>query len=330
MTESNVDGNAEQNTGDVGDKPPVDVGNTDNASNVDKTSDTGGFDETTKKTGDETDGEKGDVDPTEKTEKGDEEEPSEYSEEFTKMMESWAEITDGKNKELSGLAKRYSNDPVKILGALKELRAQISTGKFKKKDPPSSDNPEKLAEWREANGIPLEPDEYELPEGLQVGEYDEEMVGDFLKQMHDKNMPPDVPKDILSWYLEVEQQRVAKKAEADAEYAKNAEKEMRKKFGAEYTAKTTLVNDFLEKNFNKPFAEAVATSTEYVEAFHDIISQLDPEINVGSSTMGNTESLTTQIAALEKEIGTDAWFKDVEKQNKYKSLVDRALKMGIM
>jgi hypothetical protein len=63
------------------------------------------------------------------------------------------------------------------------LQQQLSSGEYVKRLPKDA-KPEQVAEWRKNNGIPESPEKYDfnLPDGLVMGEADLNVARKFLKK----------------------------------------------------------------------------------------------------------------------------------------------------
>lgn len=77
--------------------------------------------------------------------------------------------------------------------------------------------PEELAAYREVNGIPESPDKYEfdLPDGVVLGETDKPYVDAFTAVAHKHHLTPDVVNDIAGVHLELREKEIQQRAIAD-------------------------------------------------------------------------------------------------------------------
>ncbi len=255
--------------------------------------------------------------------------------EMKATLEKWSEIVDSKDHELNAMARKYNNDPAEVLKALHSLRAEVSKRGLKKDDVPKPEGDDAaLAQWRKDNGIPESPEDYTLPEGLSVGDEDKPIVDEFLKTMHEADMKDGVPEKVLDWYYNtLIPQQAEKEAAEIKEQDQHAESVLREKFGRDYTAKMNMFNKFLGDRFGEPFAEAVKAVPEHVEAFINIITELDPDLNMATTNAASTENITNRLAEIEKKyaVGSDDWYlsKNREVREEYGKLIASATKMGL-
>jgi len=256
----------------------------------------------------------------------------ELSSEFKAMLDEWKSVTDDPKNEFHDMSKKYNHNPKEVLKAFKELRAQVSERGFgKPKEKPDPEDAEAIAQWRSEMGVPETPEDYKLPDGLSIGEEDKPIIDDFLKIMHENDVPDGVPEKAVEWYYQaLEKQAETENAEV-AEQRKKSEETLRERYGRDYTAKTNMINNFLKDNFGEMFAEAVMDVPETVLAFDNIITQLNPDINVASSTGGSATTLVEKINKhkIDNEFGTERWFNNHKAQVELQDMLKSALKLGI-
>lgn len=102
-----------------------------------------------------------------------------------------------------GTLARY-REPVDAFKALVEANKTIGRGIQTRPDPATS-TPEQMASWRTSQGIPVAPDGYQLPEGL-----DPTAVEVFRDQFHKLGIPASSAKALVDRYVSYEQERLDK------------------------------------------------------------------------------------------------------------------------
>lgn len=159
--------------------------------------------------------------------------------------EDWRQKYSTDPKVLKRL-ERYAS-PKAALDALFAAQTKISSGGLKEALKPDA-TPEEKAVWRENNGIPATPAEYDLtlPNGLIIGERDKPMVDEFLAKAHEANMHPDQVKETLSWFMDKQQTEVAALEARDAESRMKSEDLLRQEFGADYRRNVMIAKEVLD------------------------------------------------------------------------------------
>lgn len=162
---------------------------------------------------------------------------------------NWRDGFAGDDDKFKSTLERF-NTPLDMGSAYREAQNTIRSGKFR--EPLADDaNDDDIKAYREANGIPLEAKGYmeNLPEGLVVGEEDQEVMGDFMGVLHGMNVDPKVGHEIIKWYNGFAQSEQDSQAEMDADQHQETEDALRTEWGADYRANINLAGAFLESNF---------------------------------------------------------------------------------
>ena len=173
----------------------------------------------------------------------------------TLQNKNWRDDFAGDDDKFKTTLERY-NTAADLGNAFREQKATISAGKFR--EPLAEEATEDdIKAYREANGIPMEAKGYmeNLPEGLVVGEEDQEVMGDFMGVLHGMNVDPKVGHEIIKWYNGFAQSEQDAQAEMDAEQHQETEDALRTEWGADYRANINLAGAFLESNFGEEAKE---------------------------------------------------------------------------
>lgn len=140
------------------------------------------------------------------------------------------QMAGGDEKELKQIA-RYAS-PADVWKKARELEKVMSSNGVRTalpKDP----KPEELAAWRKDNGIPEEPEKYDLA-GLAIQEPDKAIVSEFLKRAHNANMTPAQARTAIEAYAEQRTAAAAQRSAKDVEQQQAALDALNKEWGGNY------------------------------------------------------------------------------------------------
>lgn len=170
----------------------------------------------------------------------------------TAWPEDWRDKLAGGDDKLKNLLGRYTA-PDAFAKAFKELRAAYDSRKPTKEeagDLPENATDEQLAAWRKAKGVPEKPEDYEfeVPEGKELNDGEYEILMDFAKTMHGKNMPASTVKEISSWFLEYEETVAQKNADRAYQARMDTEERLRAEWGPDYKANVNLMSNVLQEH----------------------------------------------------------------------------------
>lgn len=221
--------------------------------------------------------------------------------------DDWREKYSNDPKVLARL-QRYGS-PKAAIDALFAAQKKISSGELKSVLKAEA-TPEEKAAWREENGIPATPKDYDLnlPNGVVIGENDKPIVDEFLTKAHEANMHPDQVKQTLAWYLDKQEQARIEMENRDNQLRMKHEDELRAEFGPEYRKNLMIANNVLESAFGKikdKFLSARAADGAPFGSDPDVIRalvQLGREMNpIGTVVPG---SGTNAVQAAENELNS--------------------------
>lgn len=164
--------------------------------------------------------------------------------------ENWREQLSGGDEKLLAMLKRYTA-PQNFAKSFKELRATFDGRKEQQRvELPDNPTSEQLSEYRKANGIPETPDayEFEVPEGRELNEIDQVVLGDFAQAMHEANMSPSAVKAATKWFFEYEAAQAQAKADVAYQARIETEEKLRQEWGADYRPNVNLMSNVLAEN----------------------------------------------------------------------------------
>jgi hypothetical protein len=153
-------------------------------------------------------------------------------------------LADGDEKKAKSWEKY--NSPKDVAHAYKSLEQQLSSGEYVKRLPKDA-KPEQVAEWRKNNGIPESADKYDfnLPDGLVLGEEDLTVARDFATAMHGVNADQKTVQTALTWWTKNQQVAMQAMQERDAEQSKKTEDVLRAEWGGEYRMNEAAIGNAL-------------------------------------------------------------------------------------
>jgi hypothetical protein len=166
--------------------------------------------------------------------------------------DDWRDKLAGGDEKLKNLLNRYTA-PDAFAKAFKELRAAYDSRKPAKDEAvelPENPTDEQLAAYRKAKGVPEKPEDYEfeVPEGKELSDSEYDILMDFAKAMHGKNMPASAVKEISSWFLEYEDIVAQKNADSAYQARLQTEEKLRAEWGADYRANVNLMSNVLQEH----------------------------------------------------------------------------------
>jgi hypothetical protein len=248
--------------------------------------------------------------------------------------DDWREQYAGQDEKLLKRLQRYAS-PKAALDALVSAQDKIRSGALKAVLP---DNPseEQLKQWREENGIPEKPSEYDvnLPDGLVIGEQDKPLVDGFLEAAHKAHMQPAQVKQALSWYFSEQERLINEVAQRDNEARQAAEDELRQEWGGEFRQNINLVSGLLdgapagvkENLMNARLADGslLGNNPQVLRYLTGLSRELNPMGTVvPGAGVNSVSAIESEIAGLEKRMGDDRanYFKDEKAQARYRELI---------
>lgn len=251
------------------------------------------------------------------------------------FTEKWREeYANGDEKVLKQL-QRFSS-PKQVIDSMLNGTAKIN--ELAAKLPPGDDaKPEEVKAYREAQGIPEESGAYwdsvKLPEGTVLS--DDEKAGwqPLLDKLHGANVSPDIVNEIANEFIASEERTALDRQEQDKVVAAETEAALRQEMGADYNANkmimNNLVNHYVPEAKREAFLNArlmdgtpVFADADMSKMFMEMGRLLMPQGTVVTTPgADNVSSIQDQLKAYQKEMGTNAWFKDEKKQEHYRQLV---------
>jgi len=220
--------------------------------------------------------------------------------------DDWRAKMAGDDKDTLKKLERYKA-PADVAKALREAEKKLTSGKVGTADPApdGTKDPDALKVWREANGIPADPTGYELPKTVQerLTDADKPVLSSFTEFAHKANLPPNAVQVAASWYVEQQEQAFAAQVEADKKASEEVQDELRKDYGQEFRANTTMAKRFMEESGAVDLLEArlpdgrkVGNVTSLVKSLVDIAAQKYGDVSfAGGENAARTASRKEEI-----------------------------------
>lgn len=214
-----------------------------------------------------------------------------------------------------------------------EAQAKIRAGEISN-GLPENPTDDQMADYREAHGIPQTPEEYQLTleDGLELGEGDEEVMKDVYQIAHANNVSPQVISDITNSMLKHEQAKVDARISQDGIDTQMSEKQLKEAWAGDFTTNLNMVKGLVNQlpatikeqfeSARMPDGKAVFNSPEMMVAMADWARKINPAATVVPNSNNPMQTMNDEISKLEGMMGTPEWYKDIESQNRYQSLIE--------
>lgn len=232
-------------------------------------------------------------------------------------------------------------DPAAFGTAYREAEQKIRAGDLGPTKPGDDASDEDVAAYRTEIGVPLEAKGYleNLPEGLVVGEDDQELMLDFMGAIHDLNAPPEFAHRAVEWYNNLEERMQDARYEQDTELSRTTTDELRDAWGQDYRTNINLINGLLKASFGEEASDALTNgrfsdgvgffnNVNVMKGFAEIARKVNPTAPLIPNDMKQMQALEDEIAEIEGRMSTDraAYNKDDKAQARLRELYDIRLK----
>lgn len=225
----------------------------------------------------------------------------------------WGAFADGlKDDTHKTYAKNFKGPEDLLTGAL-NLRKEISA---RIKVPGKDAAPEDVAAFRKAIGAREKPEEYKaaLPEGYEMGDVDNALLGAMQKAAADTGVPAASFEGFTKTYFDFAKQVQAKVAEEVAAFQRDGTAKVKQEFGADFEKLVNVAETFVSQRLNVPeFVDLLNDTVQWngvsiqlrshpavVKALAQIGLRTAEDGIINSADAGRVTSLKEEIAALEK------------------------------
>jgi hypothetical protein len=269
-------------------------------------------------------------------------EPAELATKWTELNtelttlkgKDWRASLAGDDAEALKALSRYT-DPKAFLKTFTEAQTKIRSGELAK--PLGKDaTPEQKAEWRKANGIPLEAKEYlsNLPDGLVIGKDDQPMFEAFAAIAHEFDAKPDLVHRAAKWYYDGLAKTQQEEAAVDQQDRQNAITELRNIYGNDYEPNMRILNTWLDglPETDKALlmdatlgnGTRLFNSPRHLEFLIKHAREANPAAHlIPAGGEGSMMNIDSEIAKIEKVMreNRSAYNKDEKMQARYRDLI---------
>lgn len=243
----------------------------------------------------------------------------------------------GKELERTGDAKALGD-------RFTDLLKKVRSGELSSREPPKDANPEQMKVWRQQAGVPESAGDYEIPvpAGFKPPETVTAALEGFKKTAHEMNLPAATVKQVTGWYLEQQVAAATARAEQDATFQDEARNQLLEKWGhTEYGRNIAAVQNLfgadeamfdLVMNGRTADGNVLGNDPRFLSFLLNIGLQANPNLRQyagdGKMTEGNVVAELKELRKLSME-GSDAYWKDQSKQDRYGKLLEYANARGI-
>lgn len=258
---------------------------------------------------------------------------------YSTIPETWrSDLIDGLELEGEDKDKRLGQ-----LNRLTDLRS-MTKSYFESQDKiregikpqglPEGATDEQITEYREANGIPAEAENYVdgLDEGLQLGEEDTRILGEVYKTAHELNLSTDAVNKLTNTMLGARQIEEDAISAQDGVDKQTSDRQMRDAWGNDYQTNVGMVKglvNLLPETVREDFenarlsdGKALFNSPEVLVFLGDIARKMNPAGTVVPNSATPGADIAAEIKELEARMGDDDWHKDVAANNRLMELYD--------
>lgn len=251
-------------------------------------------------------------------------------------QEEWAANDEKALKRL----QRFK-DPKDIFKSYIDLEKKYSETrpKFQLPENPTEEDYKK---YREENGVPEKPEDYDLnlSNGLVIGENDKSIIDKFTKVAHSKNLPNDLLKKSIESYFEARQQEELETTKFLEKTQLDANEKLKEQWGEKFNENKTKVANFLQSKLGEeeallldgailPDGTRIATNPNLL---NKLLNLADVFYQSPSDFPDNNQfnSINKEISEIEKSIreDRDGYFRDPDKQKRYAELLEMRKKQS--
>lgn len=252
-----------------------------------------------------------------------------------KWPDNWRELYAGEDDKRLGKLNRYAS-PSAAFDALFAANQKLSSGEYKSASPfPENGTDEEKTAWREQNGVANAVQDYEF-EGIK--ESDKEFVDSLAQYAIDNNIPKQYTGAFVDFLKSQDEMAQQYEEEADNNAKQVAEDKLRVEWGNDFRRNVNMIHGLLDTgpegvkdaiiNGRGPDGTPLGSNPAVMQYLADLAFQINPITTLVPNSGGNPgASIQDEIAAIEKVMGTDAYYKDEKMQERYRQLIDARERM---
>lgn len=251
--------------------------------------------------------------------------------------DDWREKLAGTDEKRLERLKRFAS-PEALLQAQEEAQRKISEGLKPKGKPGDKATDEDWAAYRKELGIPDKVEDFVkaivLPDQRQIGEADKPVVEAFAERAIKSGIAPADMTVLVDEYYRMQEETQFQQAEEDSKFRKEAEKDLKEAWGGDYAGNIAAMRPYFDSVDAELFDALMGGRTAdgrkignhpgIMKFFAAKAVAENPLATVLPSGASGADSIDTEIAALEKRMGTEreSWFKDEKAQARLRSLYE--------
>lgn len=157
--------------------------------------------------------------------------------------ENWRDqMAGGEDKYLKQLERL--NSPQDVFKSYRELQGKLSSQKPAIEKPGDGASEEDIKAYRESIGVPDSPGGYSLDfeDGTVIGDDIKPKLDGYLKHAHESNLPPEVVKSTVSWFMQDMEAVQEAKNNANDEARINGITELKAEWGGEFQGNMNAIH----------------------------------------------------------------------------------------
>lgn len=258
----------------------------------------------------------------------------------TDWPEDWAlKMAGGDEKKAKHLTRMGS--PQSVYKALSDTQAKL-TKLEQGADPdpfPEDGEEDEIKEWRERHKLPETPDgyipDYDLGDGLVIGDEDKPAVDKFLEAMHARNENPETVKAAIKTYYDIQDMNIQNRHAQDEEDMAATKSTLRDEFGPEMNNQLSAAFGLIESwgediagkimNARLPDGKALGNDPDIIKALAASSLEINPAITTvpgsGGDQLASLQERKAEINKMMKE-DRESYFGNDAIQKEYQQILE--------
>lgn len=236
------------------------------------------------------------------------------------------------------LKEKYTNhlsryqDPVSVIRAGFDAQDRIRRGEVSN-GLPENPTDEQLSAYREANGIPADPDKYSVSEGTVLGDVDKAVVDTLRPVAFKHNIPQAAFAESIDTLLAAQQVQHDARLAQDVEDTNEASAILKQAWQGEFTQKQNLISGQLNRrlgdedreallNARGPDGKGLFNRPGIVQFMATVFAEAAPLDTVVPTEINQVGAIDQELAELKQRMRTNEWYKDEAAQARYRQLIE--------
>lgn len=236
----------------------------------------------------------------------------------TVWPDNWRDQFANGDAKAAEVFKRFQS-PDALAKAYLAAQQRIRSGEYKRAAPTDPSDAKAMEAWREEQGIPKTPDEYDIvPAGIKPEELDDstkKSVGAFRETFHKANLSGEQAKLITGDVIKLSEQIQAAEAQADARNMEATEDALRAEWGSDYRNNLAMNIANMEKQFGDdtdailmartPDGRRLSDIPQFNKAMNAWARGEGGDVMLGADESGKAGSIESQIEEIKTIMRTD-------------------------